>query len=368
MNGKGNLSVEVMVAAGGTGGHVYPAIAVAQALGEQGVRREAVRFVTDGRSRSTTAIADAGFAFDTIALEHGLERSFTLANARVINDTFRSIVHCRRLLKTYRPKVVVGFGAYVALPLTVAARMRRIPIVIHEQNASPGLANRIAVKLGARAAVSMAGTPLANAVVTGNPVRPEVTSVIRAPTSPPTIAFVGGSLGSAVLDDLALDLYTAWRDRRDVAIVHVTGDRSFEQCGERLAAMRAPSDALLYEVLRYETDMAGRYCATTIMVTRAGGMIAELAAAGMPAVLIPWPGATERHQHANAAAMVEAGAAVMHDEDECDAAMLGATLDRLLGDESLLVAMSHAARDFSRRDAAFSVAQLVVSAMRSDVS
>ena len=360
------MSVDVMVAAGGTGGHVYPAIAVAQALGEHGVRREAVRFVTDGRSRSMTAIADAGFAFDTIALEHGLERSFTLANGRVLSGTFRSVVRCRRLLSTYRPKVVVGFGAYVALPLTIAARMRGIPIVIHEQNAAPGLANRIAVKLGARAAVSMAGTPLARAVVTGNPVRPEVTSVVRAPTSPPTIAFVGGSLGSAVLDDLALDLYAAWRDRRDIAIVHVTGDRSFEQCGERLAALRTPNDALSYELLRYETDMASRYRTTTIMVTRAGGMVAELSAAGMPAVLIPWPGATERHQHANAAAMVAAGAAVMHDEHECDAAVLSATLDRLLDDQSALVAMSHAAREFSRRDAAFAVAHLVVSAMRSD--
>ena len=351
-----------MIAAGGTGGHVYPAIAVANALSEHGIQNSAVRFVTDGRERSMSAIDRAGFALDTIALQHGFDRSGKFSNVRVFTDTLRSVVQSRRLLKRYRPEVVVGFGAYVSLPLLLAARARAIPMVVHEQNAYPGLANRIAVKLGARAAVSITGTDLRDAVVTGNPVRPEVTLVVREPTSPPVVTFIGGSLGSGVLDDLALQLFDRWRNRSDVCIVHVSGDRSFDACSHRLGTLRQPSDALQYTLIRYEHDMANRYTTSTLMVTRSGGMVAELAAAGMPSILIPWPGATERHQHANAQAMVAAGAALMIDEDDCDIDRLASTVDGLITDATTLASMSVAARGAARRDAAFAVAQLVVDA------
>ena len=212
-----------------------------------------------------------------------------------------------RIVARRRPAVVVGVGGYASLPGVVAARLRRIPVVVHESDAHPGLANRIAVSLGARPAVSLPGTPLRGAVVTGNPIRPEITAVVRTPVEPPMVAVVGGSLGSRRINDATLDLYDRWRHRDDVVIHHVSGARDYEGCDRRLAALRAPGDRLGYHLVRYEDAMDTLYAEARVMVSRAGGMTAELAAVGMPSVLVPLPGAPGDHQTANALVFAAGG-------------------------------------------------------------
>jgi UDP-N-acetylglucosamine:LPS N-acetylglucosamine transferase len=278
-------------------------------------------------------------------------------------DTVLAFTRAWSLVGRLRPRVVVGVGGYASLPALVAARARRIPAVVHEADAHPGLANRIAVRLGARAAVTLPGTPLPGAVVTGNPIRPAIAGAVRAPVAPPRIAVVGGSLGARSLNQAALGLYDRWRDRADVTIHHVTGTRDYQGCSTMLAAQRAPGDQLSYSLVPFEEHMEVVYAEATLVVSRAGGMTAELTTVGMPSVLVPLPGAPGDHQTANADALVAAGAAVKIPDAELDPTRLAAEVDALLADPTRLDAMSAAARTLGRPDATARFADLVEATM-----
>jgi UDP-N-acetylglucosamine--N-acetylmuramyl-(pentapeptide) pyrophosphoryl-undecaprenol N-acetylglucosamine transferase len=249
------------------------------------------------------------------------------------------------------------------LPALAAARARRIPAVVHESDAHPGLANRIAVRLGARPAVTLPGTPLRGAVVTGNPIRPAIAAVERAPLAPPLIAVVGGSLGARSLNQAVLGLYDRWRDRTDLTIHHVTGTRDYQGCSTELAAQRAPGDRLSYSLVSFEEHMEVVYTEATLVVSRSGGMTAELTTVGMPSVLVPLPGAPGDHQTANADALVAVGAAVKIPDAELRSDRLAAELDALLADPPRLAAMGVAARGLGRPDATARFADLVESVM-----
>lgn len=353
---------DLLVVAGGTGGHVYPAIAVARAFTAMHPSAR-IRFVVDARPASREAVERAGFDLDVVPIRRGLQRGRSWAslraNARVGLDLMRSIVVSWRLLRSVRPRAVVGFGAYVSLPVIALARLRRVPVVVHEQNGRPGLANRIAVRLGARPAVSVPGTPLRGAIVTGNPVRPDIVAAARRPVVPPLVGVVGASLGAGVLNDATLALCDRWRGRDDVAVELVTGPAHYDSCAARYGAMRCDDDRLSVQIVAYEHDMARLYADATIMVTRGGGSVWELAAVGMPAIVVPWAGAAEDHQTANARACAEAGAAVHLPESECDGARLATELDALLADGDRLERMSLAMHSLARPDAARAVAHLL---------
>jgi UDP-N-acetylglucosamine--N-acetylmuramyl-(pentapeptide) pyrophosphoryl-undecaprenol N-acetylglucosamine transferase len=356
----------VCLVAGGTGGHIYPAVAVARALVALHPELRA-GLVVDARPASADAVRRAGYEPMVLPMRHGLQRSLAplavVRSARALVDFVWSFVRSVAWLRTTRPRVVVGFGAYVTVPVTCAARALRIPVVVHEQNAFPGLANRLAVRLGARAAVSAPSTRLRGAVVTGNPIRPEIATVRRDPVVPPLVAIVGASLGSTVLNDAGLGLFERWRERADVSLRLVTGPERFAVCSERLARSRRANDVVGFELVPYEHNMAGLYADATVMVTRGGGSVWELAAAGMPAIIVPWSGATEDHQTANARACEVAGGAIHLPEPDCTASRLAAELDRLLAAPERLEAMSVAMRALARPSAAAAVAELVYEAL-----
>ena len=257
---------------------------------------------------------------------------------------------------------MVGFGAYATLPFVVAARMARLPVIVHEQNAHPGVVNRLAVRLGASAAISIPGTPLRRATVTGNPVRPDIVGVERAPVTPPLVGIAGGSLGSGLLNELALGLHDLWRARDDVAVEHVAGARYLEGCEARLKVL--PDDRLSYRLVGFEHDMAGLYARASLMITRSGGSVAELAAAGVPSILVPWAASAGDHQTANARAFADAGASVALTEAECTPERVAREIDALLREPGALDRMSAAARTLARPDAADAVATLAEAALR----
>ncbi len=351
-----------LVTGGGTGGHVYPALALADELVRRGHRRDAIRFVGSQRGPEVTAVPAAGYAIDLLP-GRGFDRARTLQalarNLRTAWDTLVAFARATGIVRRTRPAVVVGVGGYASLPTLVAGRLYRIPAVIHEADAHPGLANRIAVRLGARPAVSLPNTPLRGAVVTGNPIRPEIVGVERAPLAPPIVAVVGGSLGAQRINTATLELYGLWRHRDDVVIHHVTGARGYEECQQRLASSRATGDRLDYRLIRYEDHMDTLYANATVMLCRSGGMTAELAAVGMPSVLVPLPGAPGDHQTRNAEVFAHAGAAVMVPDRELDGTRLGHELDGLLTDPSRLRSMGEAARSLGRTDATARFADLV---------
>ncbi len=351
--------VFALVTGGGTGGHVYPALALAHELVNRDHPRPSIRFVGARRGLEASVVPQAGFSIDLLP-GRGLQRRFTLANLGALWENLVAFLRSRRIVKRTRPRVVVGVGGYASLPCLVAARLRRVPAVVHEQNAAPGLANRLAVRMGAHAAISLPGTPLRDAVLTGNPIRPEVAAVRREPADPPVVAVVGGSLGAGRLNDASLGLYERWRDRDDVVVHHVTGRRNYEACATALEAVRHAGDALHYELVPYEDEMAALYGRTTVAVCRAGAVtVAELAAAAVPSVLVPLPGAPGDHQTRNALTLVEAGAAVLVPDAECEPARIDAEVSQLLRAPDRLDAMSRTARTLARPDAAARLADLV---------
>jgi UDP-N-acetylglucosamine--N-acetylmuramyl-(pentapeptide) pyrophosphoryl-undecaprenol N-acetylglucosamine transferase len=349
--------VFALLAGGGTGGHTYPAIAVAQELRDRG---HAVRFVGGKRGIEGRVVPEAGFEIDLLP-GRGLQRRLTLQNVTALWQAFAALVRAFGIVGRYQPRVVIGFGGYASLPCVIAARLRRVPVVVHEQDAAPGLANRIGVRLGARPAVSLPDTPLPGATLTGNPVRASITEVVREPDRDPALlAVYGGAQGARTINHAALGCYDRWRDRTDLAVHHVCGPRNLEESRLQLDASTRDGDALHYELVGYEEHMDALYTRAALAVCRAGaGTIAELTAAGVPAVLVPLPGAPSDHQTRNAQTLERAGAAVMLRDADCDPVRLDALVTQLLAAPARLVEMGDAARKLGRHDAAARVADLV---------
>jgi undecaprenyldiphospho-muramoylpentapeptide beta-N-acetylglucosaminyltransferase len=355
--------VFALVTGGGTGGHVYPAIAVAQELVRRGHERASVHFVGAARGLEATAVPAAGFAIDLLP-GRGIRRSLAPAalwsNLGALVGAGRAFVRAFRVVGRTRPRVVLGVGGFASLPCVVAARLRRVPAVVHEQNAAPGAANRIGVRLGARAAVSLPGTPLAGAVLTGNPIRPEIAAVVRSPVQPPLVAVFGGSLGARRINDAAIGLVDVWRARDDVSIALVAGPRDHDRCEASVRAQRRHDDRLAFELIAYEAHMERLYANAALVVCRAGAVsVAELAATGSPSVLVPLPGAPHDHQTANARAMVDVHGSVLVPDGELDTRRLATVVDELLADPQRLAAMGRAAATLARPGAAAAVADLV---------
>ncbi len=355
--------VYALMTGGGTGGHVTPALAIADALVASGHSRSSIRFVGAARGLEATAVPEAGYVVELLTLD-GIQRSFSpramMRSARAIVAFVVALARCISMLRRLRPAVVVGVGGYASAPCVLAARVVRIPTVVHEQNAVPGIVNRIAVPLGARPAVSFPMARWPEALVTGNPIRSDVGRVVRAPVQPPVLAIVGGSQGAGRLNDVGLDLYDRWRDRTDVAIRHVTGPKHADACRARLARLRRPTDRLAYEIVGFEHAMAELYALSTVMLCRSGATtIAEVNAVGIAAVYVPWSGAAEGQQVANAQVMVGLGAAEMLTDATCDIAHVEPVLAGLLADRDRVAAMARAARDAGRPDAAARVGAFV---------
>jgi UDP-N-acetylglucosamine:LPS N-acetylglucosamine transferase len=323
-----------------------------------------LRFVGARRGLEATAVPAAGYGIDLLpgrGIRRSLSPSALVANIGAIVGLGGAFLRAIRLVGRRRPRVVLGVGGYASAPCVVAARLRRVPAVVHEQNAAPGIVNRLAVRLGARAASSLPDTALRGAVLTGNPVRAEIAGVVREPvTAPVLIVVVGGSLGARTLNDATLDLYGHWRERSDVSVRHISGTRDLERCSARLGSLRSPADALRYTLIGYEDDMAGAYERASVFVCRAGAVTcAELTVTGTPAILIPLPGAPADHQTANASALAAGGAGVVIVDAELDGERLAAELAALLDQPGRLDAMSSAARALGRPDAAARVADLI---------
>jgi UDP-N-acetylglucosamine--N-acetylmuramyl-(pentapeptide) pyrophosphoryl-undecaprenol N-acetylglucosamine transferase len=355
----GGQEVFALLAAGGTGGHLYPAIALADALVARGYARASIRFVGTRGHLEASVVPESGYAIDLLP-GRGLQRRLTLANAATIWEAVRATIRAIALVRRYRPAVVVGFGSYAALPTVVAARLLRRPTVVHDRDAAPGLGNRIGVRLGARAATSLPTTALKGATLVGNPVRADLRVIERHPQTPPLVAFLGGSQGARTVNRAALGLYDRWRDRTDVAVHHVCGPTHIDDATTRLRALRRTGDTLEYDLVAYEDHVADLLERVAIVVGRSGAStVAELTVAGVPALLVPLPGSPGDHQTHNAVALVDAGAALLVPDAECDALRLDADLSPLLAEPGRLVAMGEAARRLGRPDAADRLADLV---------
>jgi UDP-N-acetylglucosamine--N-acetylmuramyl-(pentapeptide) pyrophosphoryl-undecaprenol N-acetylglucosamine transferase len=358
-----------IIAGGGTAGHVVPAIAIGQAMVARGHPPATIHFVGSRHGIERRLVPEAGFTV-TLLSGRGVARRLAVANVAAIGGLVAALGRALVLVGRARPAVVVSVGGYASVPCVVAAAVLRVPIVVAEQNAVPGAANRLAAKVARAAAISFAGTRLPRAVLTGNPVRSEVLAVSREPAARAAarraldlpaddvvVAAFGGSLGARRINEAVIALSRAWKDRSGLAIRHVIGARDWESLS---VAPPVPGPrGLVYQQVRYEDRMDLVYAAADLAVCRAGAStVAELAAVGLGAVLIPLPGAPGDHQTANAVALVAAGAALLLADADLNGESLAEVLDPLLGDKDRMTAMSEAARRLGRPGAAAAVAQL----------
>jgi UDP-N-acetylglucosamine--N-acetylmuramyl-(pentapeptide) pyrophosphoryl-undecaprenol N-acetylglucosamine transferase len=369
--------LKLLVAAGGTGGHVFPGLALARTIVEHDPRAT-VRFAGTTRGIETRAVPEAGFALDLLPilpLSRRLARETLLAPFAAVNGTFAA----RRLLRRHHVDVVCGMGGYVTLPVAMAARLEGVPVVLHEQNAVPGIANRLAARVARRIAVGVdaaaAAFPPGRTVVVGNPVRPELAHLDRAALHDEAVAafgleadrrtlFVfGGSQGSRRINQAVIAATAHWPDPAAVQILHACGRR--DEADVRAAWAEADPDArgLLVRIIPFVDRMDLAYAAADLAVTRAGAItMAELTAAGMPAVMVPLPHATADHQAANARAVAAAGGAVVVEDAALDGPALAAAAAPLLADPDRLTAMAAGMRSQAHPAAAEELAALVVEA------
>jgi UDP-N-acetylglucosamine--N-acetylmuramyl-(pentapeptide) pyrophosphoryl-undecaprenol N-acetylglucosamine transferase len=346
---------------GGTAGHVYPALAVAGRLAEE---HDAVLFVGTPSGLEARLVPQAGVAFEGLkASGYDRARPWTLitSTVRIAVSTVRAL----GLLARFKPDVVMGFGGYVSIPVGLAAGLRRTPLVVHEQNSVPGLANRFLSRFADAVGVTYGeSTPrLAHgdrAEMTGNPVRPAVLDADRAagrealglPAESTVLLVFGGSRGARHLNSAVVGLRDRILGVQGVHVVHVTGRTEVETVREALSGLAADEQDR-WRVYDYIDDMGGALAAADLVVARAGATsIAEITALGKAAVLVPYPYATDDHQTTNAAAMVAHGAAELVADSEIDGAHFGDLIVELLSDGPRRATMSDASRALGRPDAA----------------
>jgi undecaprenyldiphospho-muramoylpentapeptide beta-N-acetylglucosaminyltransferase len=371
--GRGD-DVWCVIAGGGTAGHVLPAVATAEVLVDRGHDRASIMFVGSYRPIDRELVEGAGFPFH--ALPGGaIQRRITWSNIRAAWGLLRALGQAVRMTRRWRPAVVVAVGGFASFAGMAAAVVWRIPLVVAEQNARAGLANRLAGRFARSCALPFPQTDLPRGVVTGNPVRAEILAVDRhrdrasaraqlgiEPERVMVLAFAG-SLGATRINQAVCGVAARWRGRGDVAIRHVMGSRDWEALQGAITAVSG--GALLYQAMRYEDRMDLAMAASDVAVCRAGGTtVAELAVVGLPSILVPLPIAPRDHQAWNALTLVDAGAAVMVRDDELDVDRLESELSRIVDDHELRERMAGAASSVARRDAASAVADLVEAAAR----
>src|SRR6185295_393243 len=344
-----------VMAGGGTGGHVVPALAVARELTTRG---HSVRFIGTQRGLESTLVPEAGFPIEWIEIG-GLKRVGLRRTISSLGVLPRSVWHAARMLENPRPAAVFSTGGYVAGPVLLAAGLKKIPVVIIEPNAIPGFTHRRMARFVSRALVTFPETarwfPNGRTEVTGLPVREEFFHVPPKPRGATlTVLITGGSQGSRTLNRAVEQSWPLW-PRGGVRLIHQTGASAFAEIEPRFHA--AGVEGELHAFLH---DMPRAFTEADLVISRSGmGAVSELAAAGKPSILVPFPTASDQHQLRNAEAMERAGAAKLIADSEMTGARLVKEVTQIVSDTDLLERMGRAARAFAKPGAARRAAEVL---------
>jgi UDP-N-acetylglucosamine--N-acetylmuramyl-(pentapeptide) pyrophosphoryl-undecaprenol N-acetylglucosamine transferase len=346
--------MRAILAGGGTGGHVIPALAIAQALKEMYAAQ--VLFVGTARGLENRLVPQAGFALQLIRIGP-LNKVSLGTRLRTLYDIPRSLAESRRILRAWRPDVVIGVGGYASGPVMLSAIVGKIPTLAFEPNYIPGFANRVIARWVSGAAVHFTetGRYFRRCRITGVPVRQAFFELGEAPASPgrPTLLVFGGSQGAHAINQAMIASIVRLRERVPaVKVIHQTGEKEFDAVQKAYAGME---DAV--EVHRFIEDMPSFFGRAHLIFCRSGAStIAEITAAAKPAVFVPFPRAADDHQRRNAQALERAGAAVVLEESKLNPESLVETVGTLLADRGRLEAMGRAARGLSHPAAARDIA------------
>lgn len=347
--------MRIVIAGGGTGGHVIPALAIAHQLKKQFGAE--VLFIGTARGIETRLVPQAGFPLELIKVG-ALKNVSLMTRAKTMFDLPRSLWTAGRLLSDYRPDVVIGVGGYASGPAMFAAIRRRIPTLAFEPNVVPGFANRLVARWVSAAAVHFEETCeyFPNCKVTGVPVREAFFSIPPKTGGLPTLLVFGGSQGARAINQAMIESLPGLRERiPGIHIVHQTGQRDFDNVQAAYA-----KSGISGEVHKYIDDMPGTFARADLLVCRSGAStVAEITAAGKAAIFVPFPRAADDHQNVNARALERAGAAVVVEESNLGAAYLVDTVAMLIGDANRLQRMSENAKSLAHPRAVEEIGEMV---------
>lgn len=359
--------MKVLIAGGGTGGHIYPGIAVAEELKRLEPETE-ILFVGGDRGLEGRVVPEAGFTLATIGAR-GLPRRSPWRVPGALLANFGAFVDALGIVQRFRPEVVLGTGGYVSAPVVVAAWMTGRPVVLQEQNSVPGLTNRWLARLASevhlafsesrgwfpdKERLKLSGNPVRRMMLTGD--RKQALARFGLTEGVPTVFVFGGSRGARRINESALDAMARLRGNLNAQFILQTGKEDFAWAKEKAEAMGLP-----VTVVPYLTHIHEAYAAADLVVCRAGAMtLAEIAACGVPAILVPYPFAAYNHQEINAKNLAERGGAVLVRDGELTGERLAHELSRLVKDRESLIRMSSNARRFARPEAAQRIAKSLI--------
>jgi UDP-N-acetylglucosamine--N-acetylmuramyl-(pentapeptide) pyrophosphoryl-undecaprenol N-acetylglucosamine transferase len=352
--------MRIIIAGGGTGGHVIPALAIAQQLKKQFDAE--VLFIGTARGIETRLVPQAGFPLELIKVG-ALNRVSLMTRLKTLFDLPLAIAASSRLLTEFDPEVVIGVGGYASGPAMVAAIRRRLPTLAFEPNVVPGFANRMIARWVSAAAVHFEETCeyFPHCKVTGVPVRAAFFSIPAKSAGAPTLLVFGGSQGARAINQAMIESLPGLRAKiPGIHIIHQTGQHDYDRV---LAAYQ--QSGISGEVHKFIDDMPAIFGRADLLVCRSGAStVGEITAAGKPAIFVPFPAAADDHQNVNARALERAGAAIVVEESNLEAAYLVETIVALIGDARQLRTMSAAAKSLAHPQAVEEIAEMVAKLAR----
>lgn len=364
--------MNIIVSGGGTGGHIYPALTIIDAI--RAIAPDA-NFLYVGTKNGLEAdiVPKAGIAFETIELE-GFERHLTVKNLTRMGRALKSTIRAGKIVHAFRPDVVIGTGGYVCGPVLLAASLEKVPTLIQEQNVVPGITNRILAHFATKISVGMREAirrfPKRKAVFTGNPIRSEVVTADREDAAREfeldpqkrTVLVSGGSRGARALNEAMVSILEEAVRHDEVQIILVTGKGEYDRTMAKLDSLGAGLLKARHILVKpYLYNMPQAMALADLAVFRAGATgIAELTARGIPSILVPYPYAAENHQEKNARALENAGAARVILNKDLTSESLGSALSELLTDPERLRRMALRSKALGRPQAATEIAKLAL--------
>jgi UDP-N-acetylglucosamine--N-acetylmuramyl-(pentapeptide) pyrophosphoryl-undecaprenol N-acetylglucosamine transferase len=368
--------MKVIISGGGTAGHLYPGLALAETLRSTEEAAD-ILFVGTKKGLESKVIPESGYAFKAIEVL-GFKRKLSISSIKAFFCLISGVIRSLLIVNEFKPDVVVGLGGYVCVPVVAVSAFKKIPVLIHEQNAVPGLANRLLSRKADVVAVSFSSSEdffshAKKVVLTGNPVRAEILNSKKSEygkfdldPARKTLFIFGGSRGAERINQAAIDAYPLFKGEDSLQIIHSTGKMNFGRVTAEMDRIRSCDDKLVYRCYPYLDQIGLAYSVSDLVVCRAGATtLAEITALGKAAILVPYPYATEDHQKKNGEILEKAGAAKLISDDELDGPRLFQEVTKVMFDSKLLKKMGEASQGLSCPDAAKRMLNLVLEIARS---
>ena len=361
-------SCRVLIAGGGTAGHVIPGVGIAKALYRKGVLREEneVHFVGSKRGVGREIVHDAGFEM-TVLPGRGIQRKISFRNVTSIISLFAAFLRASLMIIKAKPEIIVVMGGYASLACGLAGRLFNVPLLVAEQNAVPGATNKIIARFAKVSAISFDAVELPNPVLTGNPLRSEILRFIETDSRNETrrelgvgdrkvITAFGGSLGARHLNETIFELSQNWKGEA-ISIYHIVGSRDWQHFSQ---LDRKPVRNVEYEMIEYLKDLTPLIGAADLVISRAGATsVSEITALGIPSILVPLPNSPGGHQEENARFFEREGSAIVVRDSELNYVSLSNRISLLLTEDLILKDMAKKAKNSRHLTGGEKIADLI---------